>query len=732
MRTLAAPLTALALLSVASTSVAADFIVPDQTYALTSPHPLEEATARAFLDSNRSSLGLDAVVLERADALYGADKKVLTVRFEQRHGGLHVVDRGANVRVGARGDVSVAVLDVAKDLVVSTTPDLDVDAATDVASIAMGASLAVERSELAVLGRDGGILVWMLDVRDDRGGTRYLVDAHRGELVGRWSLGSDALGRVYQVSSVNTPTPSDHDLLTLDTTQNPIHLNGWGGLLTVTNYVSGSSQNGFVVEQTVVPSSGQDFLYDPPASALDATDAFAQVNLFYHLTNMRDFYTSLGVDQTAAKWKITAVANAEDDHQPLDNAFFSEMGQSGTFASPNLIAIGQGSQTDFAYDSDVFKHEFGHYVTHNTVNYNLGNFYTNTYGLSPHSGSIDEGIADYFACSDNNDPLLGEASLAPLGAARHLDDASKKCPDDVVGESHADGEIVGSLSWTIRTDLGQAKGDKVVWGAVSLLTPGATLGDFGKALQQSASDLLTANVLVQADVDKVKQAVTARGLADCGPELLVDGTGTRTVNIIGLDLIGQFLGGSCQAAQNAGVEMQSLFQFERKTAATDEALRFHVDAVAQTGGAIDLQVYVRKGSHVAFGNGNGFLPVPNKFDAKLPLTGSGDVVIDAASMPAFEPGATYYATILSTSCSNLKLTVSSSNQGNPPATTTTSSSTGAGAGGGGTGGGGTVDKVLDKGCGCEVAESGPRSWMGLGLAALGAGLVVARRRRSGR
>lgn len=734
MRTIAAPLTALALLSLASTARSAEWITPPTAYAAVTPSALSESTARAFLQTSAPTLGLERVTLERVGATTSADGAWMTVRFEQRFGGLRVVDRGVNVRLGAGGRVTGAVLEVARDLSVPLTPDLDVAQATAVAANAVGRALVVEKSELAVLGRDAGVLVWMLDVRDAAGGTRYLVDAHGGGLVGRWSLGADALGRVYEVSSVTTPTPTDHDLATLDTTQTPIVLDGWGGLLTVTNYVSGSSQNGFTVEQTVVPSSGQDFLYDPPSNPLDPTDAFAQVNLFYHLTNMRDFFTGLGVDQTAAKWKITAVANAEDDHQPLDNAFFTEMGQSGTFAAPNLIAIGQGSVSDFAYDSDVFKHEFGHYVTHNTVNYNLGNFYTNAYGLSPHSGSIDEGIADYFACSDNDDPTLGEASLGPLGAERHLDDTHKRCPDDMVGEVHADGEIIGSLSWTLRTDLGQSKADRVVWGAITLLTPGATFGDFGRALTQSASDLLAAGQLVQADVDKVKADIAARGVDDCDPVIAIDGTKTRTVNVIGLDLIGQFIGGNCQTAIQAGAAMQSLFHFSRATVASDQAVRFHVDAVAENGGDVAISVFVRKGSHVGFGNGGGFLPTPKQFDAKFDLTGSGDVLLDATTMTAFEPGATYYVAITSTSCPNLKLTVGASNVDDPPATSaaTTSSSSGAGGGADGSGGNAPVDKILDRGCGCELGgREAPSGWLAL-AASVGLGGAFVRRRRGSR
>ena len=320
-----------------------------------------------------------------------------------------------------------------RSLSVSTVPNLTAAEAQTALGAVFGAPMVAERAALVVSPLGAGALLWQLDVRDAPGGTRYWVDAHTGELFAQRPLAVHALGRVYTMNSVETPTPADVELLELDVSADPIRLNGWSGLLSVTNYTGGSSQGGFELEQTLGPSAGQDFLYDPPAMVSDATDAFAQVNLYHHLTSMKTFAADLGVAIDQPSWKLTAVANALESGQPLDNAFFSPMGQTGAFAAPNLIAIGQGSQNDFAYDSDVFKHEFGHYLTENAIGFNMSQLFFNEYGLSPHSGSIDEGIADYLACSDNDDAELGEASLPPLGAVRSLTDTSRKCPAAVFG-----------------------------------------------------------------------------------------------------------------------------------------------------------------------------------------------------------------------------------------------------------------------------------------------------------
>ncbi|HTJ80966.1 MAG TPA: hypothetical protein VL400_04560, partial [Polyangiaceae bacterium] len=608
-----APLTALALVALTPfVSHAADWHVGTPSAAVRAASS-PEAKARAYLDEQRTALDLVHVDLGAARVVRTAAGAV--VRFEQRVGGVPVLGGAVLVHVGKNGEVSRVATTAARSLAVDTTPSLDEDEALAELEDAVHRTLPpAEKAELVVSPVGAGTLLWQLDVRDSPGGTRYFVDAHSGALYGARALAIDALGRIYKTNSVQTPTPEDDTLDTLDEAASPVHLNGWGGLLTVTNYVSGGSQNGFEVEQTLepFPAGGTDFLYDPPTNQLDATDGFAQVNLFFHLTTMRNFFTTLGVDQTAASWKITAVANALEGGQPLDNAFFSPMGQTGTFASPNLIAIGQGSLTDFAYDSDVFKHEFGHYVSDNAVGYNLGQLNVNAFGLSPHSGSIDEGIADYFACSQNGDPIVGEASLAPLNAERDLTNVAKVCPDDVFGEVHEDGEIIGSLSWSVRDALGAENADKIVWGAVASMPPGGTLGDFGRGLVSTTEALVGDGTLTSADLTTVQGLVAARGLDDCDEVIAIDSGETKKVDVIGLDLIGQILGGSCAQAQNFGVEMQSLFHFSHKPAATDTALRFTVDVKAMGGGGTDLTLYVRKGQNVTF-KSSGFLPVVDKF-----------------------------------------------------------------------------------------------------------------------
>jgi MYXO-CTERM domain-containing protein len=335
--------------------------------------------------------------------------------------------------------------------------------------------------------------------------------------------------------------------------------------------------------------------------------------------------------------------------------------------------------------------------------------------------------------------LLGEASLATLGAARDLTDTAKRCPDDIIGESHADGEIIGSLGWTIRTHLGQHKTDLLVWGAASLLTPGPSFGDFGQALLQTADDLVQSGDLTQEDADQVAADVAARGLDDCDEELpLADGQ-ERSVQILGLSLLGQLFGASCSQLQAGGFRMQSLFHFARETKATDEAVRFRLEMEPDSSGPVSFSVFVRKEFHVTFTSSGGFsLPEPTVFDAQFDFdTPTGDVVLNAESMPEFEPGATYFIAVTHASCPSLKMTVSADDVNSSMTTSSSSSSSsssgvgGAGGDGGGANGGGGAGgdgEVTGGGCDCSVSDDSTSGAAGFALAALA--LAVAGRRRA--
>jgi hypothetical protein len=717
------------LLLCAAEATAAEWHVP--TSAL--PHaggPL--AAAEAYLHEAEPLLGLGSVELVPRVVLELGSYR--TVRFEQRYAGLPVLDTSVAVRVDGQGRVRVVVLEVARTLAVDPVPALTGDEARAIVLVQEGLDPgAPASSDLAVLpdGTRAGRLVWVVDVPGSRGAVRHLVDAVDGRILLRKPLAKDVKGRVYQVSSVATPTPIDADLDEL-VVASPQMLNGWAGQLAVTNYVSGSQTGGsYVFEQTLQPNSGEDFLYDPPADPHDATDGFAQVSLYYHLTRIHHFFaTTYNLNMTTAPWKLVAAANGLEGGQPLDNAFFAPQGAAAPYNYPNMIMVGQGTSFDFAQDSDVFLHEFTHYVSHNAVGFSQGQFEVGEWGFNFFPGAVDEGTADYFACTINGDPELGEASLALLGSPRDLTDASKSCPNDLIGEVHADGELVGSLSWTLHTALGAASSDQVVWGAITLLPTGGSLGDYGAGLVQTANDLVTQGLLTAADVTTVQDAVAQRGLDDCGHELAVSATEPRTTTMFGLGTVGQGFGMTCAQLAAMGVHGQSLFHFVATPAPADTGVRFQVGLEVLGQGDVSWSIYARRDEHVSFSAVPPVgLPAVDQYDYKVEnLTATnGELVIDANSDPPFVPTSTYHMVIVHQNCPNTRATVTSAPLGEGGA---------GGAGGAGPEPQATAPTEVDGGCGCRVtapSDATPRSgvWASLALLAPLAAAVRRRMRRRG-
>jgi len=671
--------------------------------------PAAEASA-AFLRSHAASLSLSTVKLTPTRTLRSGSHD--TVRFAQHHGALPVIGTGAAVRISSHGEVRAAVVEVERNLSVSSTPQSTPAAALASVQAWLGEPVSVASNQPAVL-RDrarGGRVVWLVDVHNPRGGTRYYVDDVSLAIVARRALASTTMGRVYPISLAVTPSVEDVELLDLVVTD-PQKLTGWNGQLSVTNYVSGGPQGGPIdVVQEVVSNAGTDFLYDPPLDPLDPDDAFAQVNVYYHLTRARDFFNAThGIDFQQSGWDLNAIANMHDNGAPYDNAFFSPIGQGGEFAANNLIAIGQGTSIDFAYDSDVIIHEFGHYVGHNAIAYSQGPDAFDEYGLSLWGASIDEGVADYFAGTINGDPILGEA--ATPGGIRNMSITDKTCPTDIIGDVHLDGEIVGSLGWSLRERFSAIVADPLVWGATTLLTPNPSLADFARGLIQTAQDLESEGTLTAADVAEIEQMVAARGLTTCEKVLELTAGTAHTSPLSGLNVIAEDAGApTCAELKSFGMSLHSLFHYRHEPVEGGEALRFAVDMSALGGGELDWTIHARKGEHVVFQPAE-FGPAVDEYDHAARHSGtSGELIIDASSTPPFDPTASYYAVIVHQNCPTALASISADVLETDSGGGASGGAAGGGIGGLSEAGGGAGDAgftAAGGGCSCRAARPRP-------------------------
>lgn len=626
------------------------------------------------------------------------------VRVQQTLHGLPVIGASLAARVDRHGAVTMVRDDARRGLRIDPTPRVDLDQARTAAGIAPAVSV---QADLAVLPEGTGRLVWRLVVPDLQGGELVLVDAHSGRLLGRRPLAMHALGRVYAENPIATPETSDLELASLDADAG---LTGFDGNLRVTRYVSGDPFLGTItVAQDLGPSDGADYLYDPPTDTTDPTDAFAEVSTYYHLAQARLYFQDLGVDFTPASFELVAVANLLSSGNPLDNAFYSPAGLTGADGAPNLIGIGQGSVLDFAADADVFVHEFGHYVSNNVVGANQGQFYTNEYGFSPWVGAIDEGIADYFAASLFDDPVMGEYSLATFGAERDLSADYGRCPEDVIGEVHYDGQLIGGLSWAVREAYGAEVADPLVLGALGMLGSDSSLGEFATALRALAEELQAAGEL--DSLDALDAAISERGLDACG--VVQDlSAGPVTQGMLGLDEVAAYFGLTCSLVADLA-SMHSFFHVSAPTDPDATGLQLDVDLDPLSGGDLSWQLYLRQGDPVTMAT-SWLLPEPAAYDlvSETFTDPQGSVVIEGED---FTPGETWYGVIVHSNCPTSRLTVTATQLGLPED-----------SGGGDDTGPGSVSNLAEEpgGCACAVAVPGSG---GAGL--LGMLLLWVRRRR---
>lgn len=597
--------------------------------------------ARAHLAAHAADLSLQRIDLVPAVTL--STGGFATVRFAQLHRGLPVVDGSVAVRVDPNGAITLVVADVDRVL-----PDVAPTIAPEQALARSGVDDAARANVALVI--TGGRLVWRVEAPSFTGGVRFDIDAHDGQLLAKRKLASYTLGRVYPIHPLATPETRDLELSGLLPVV-PQRLSGWGDNLVVTRFVYGGAAGGDRLEQYATANVGEDFLHDPPVDVTNPSDAFAEVNGYYHLSRARMEFESLGVDMSSPDWRLVAAVNVLDTGQPFDGAFYSPAGLGPPWDAPNFLAFGQGQWADFAYDADAYYHEFTHYVNHRAVAFNAGQFAFDEQGLSPFSIAIDEGVADYFACSIAGDPVVGEASLATIGKQRDLSGEPVRCPADIGGEPHLDGMLIGGLGWTLRERFGRDIADRLMWTATTLLPYRATFADFARGVLQGAKELEQIGELTSEDMAAIEDALQARGLNDCDRSIRVPPGEKRTTLVFGMDSVGQILDTTCGDLLALDASLPSIFQFASGGGA--RGLRFDVKLEPAAPGPLRWSMLVRAHRPVGFEIGDTVpAPVARHYDYAVEgIVGTaGSIVIDEHSDPPFDPAASYYLVITHRNC----------------------------------------------------------------------------------
>ncbi len=505
---------------------------------LTAPSSLApREIARAFA-ARGAGLPETSLAVRRVRAI---DRGSL-VSIVQSHRGLPVIGPSAAVRLDDAGRVrwsrsSLRAIDLA-DL----TPALSASAAFTAA----GQRGAPVRSRLviAALGSAAPRLAWELVGPPDRARLevwQLLVDAGSGRVIAKRNLIRTAAAHLAEVHPENPVSTPDRVEVTLS--ELPVSATRLSGPdVHAWNCIDNRQcvDIGFGYYHWCEPgpraqtnADGNFLDIRPPANMLSGKDLYAELMSYFQTQKAYTAYRALlGDEFTIDGSPITAVANlqfpgdscdgpgsapAGSVLMPLDNAFFAP---AGSAIVPGIdgasISMGQGTTADFAYDGDVIYHEIGHGVVY-TLAPDLGYVLPHEHGIDTTPGGLVEGLPDYMSVSVTNDPLLGEfvgKDLVPeSGVIRNLDN-QRRCPADLVGEPHFDGEIIGGALWEVRAGLAEADRadmDRAVMIAIDGMGADSNFASFQEAVAAELELALGAEAAGAA-----ADAFAARGLTDCG------------------------------------------------------------------------------------------------------------------------------------------------------------------------------------------------------------------------
>lgn len=175
-----------------------------------------------------------------------------------------------------------------------------------------------------------------------------------------------------------------------------------------------------------------------------------------------DGYNNINIDQGANVRERSAYKSTSDIHDHM-KYWMPEFTGLDFSLTTNIDVVGEcnafydGSSINFFNSgggcnptsllADVVYHEYGH---------GINDFFYQSLGSNFNNGAMGEGYADFWGMSLTQSPLLGvgfyDDSSDPL---RRYDIDPKIYPQDLVGQVHADGEIICGAWWDTHLLLGE-------------------------------------------------------------------------------------------------------------------------------------------------------------------------------------------------------------------------------------------------------------------------------------
>lgn len=426
------------------------------------------------------------------------------------------------------------------------------------ATVTPEAALAIVRAELGAVPRGAPSLVYLLvlgrpvlawelelalSLTPEPSLRTVWISATTGRWLGEHEAAWHSRARVFPHNPSTTPEPVEVELTTLDATEPGLPLDSPGIEVRGCAAEAEGEPPAWWHEGACLPRaralSDADGNWYPPLPnvglvddnrALD--DAYAEVAAYHYVERFFDVMRERGLTTRRCE-RFTVLVNRHDldeDQQPVPVGGASYVDTCNADVSPTLL-VGQSKDADYAYDADVLYHELGHSVIQQLAPSGLSERRLAPWGIVGEAGSINEGLADYFAMSVSGDPLLGEyvGRFEVVNGTPYLrtGETTAVCPYDLTGEWHSDGRVVAGAMWTVRARLGPVT-DEIVLRALPRLGPDAVLDDFGVAALEVAHEMFEEGTLDDFGLALVERSLGARGLLGCDhviddPDLATNG-----------------------------------------------------------------------------------------------------------------------------------------------------------------------------------------------------------------
>lgn len=247
---------------------------------------------------------------------------------------------------------------------------------------------------------------------------------------------------------------------------------------------------GVCILAEVAPNDSGDFDFPAPdvTVASDNTqtqDLFAAASVYVHADKFRSRALALGFGEslcTQSGQPTVLVANYRG-FSATGDIWVSNAAYTGDC---ELAAVfGQGARVDWGYDGDVIYHE----LTHGLIEAGLGA--GRVLGIARprpdavvnDAGALGEGIADFMAAVVAGDPDHAEY-VAEYGDGQGRSVANElRCPEDLRGEIHHDGQIFSGALWDAYLELGEPLVEALP-AAIAMLSEDATFEDGVRNVEQ--------------------------------------------------------------------------------------------------------------------------------------------------------------------------------------------------------------------------------------------------------